>query len=105
MTQPAAVIVCLSAILPDSDKLEDFVGWLTDDDEDGLIQRNWRPTRLRFGEIEWQQDHGRLEFSIDQERPFVPRYITQTTLTSGRAQKAFSEEPEGALLSERLGGS
>ena len=85
-------IICLSAILPDSDKLEDFVGWLTDDDEDGLIQENWRPTRLRFGEIEWRQDHGRLEFFIDRERPFVPRYITQTIPTLGRRRKPFPND-------------
>ncbi len=91
-------IVCLSAILPDGDKLNDFVGWLTGDNEDGLIQRSWRPTRLRFGEIEWRQDHGRLEFSIDQERPFVPRYITQTIPTSGRRRKPFPSNQKELCL-------
>ena len=36
-------IVCLSAILPDGDKVEDFVGWLTNDSEDGLIQKGLAP--------------------------------------------------------------
>ena len=91
-------IICLSAILPDSDKLEDFVGWLTNDNGDGLIQNKWRPTQLRFGAIEWQRDHGRLEFSIDQERPFVPRYITQTIPTSGKRKKPFPKDQRELCL-------
>ena len=91
-------IVCLSAILPSSDELEDFVGWLTNDDADGLIQNKWRPTRLRFGAIEWRRDHGRLEFSIDQERPFVPRYITQSTPKSGGRRKPFPKDQRELCL-------
>lgn len=91
-------IVCLSAILPDSNKLDDFVVWLTGNDENGLIQKNWRPTQLRFGEIEWRRDHGRLEFSIDQERPFVPRYITQVIPTSGRRRQPFPNDQRELCL-------
>jgi len=47
-------IICLSAILPDGTELEDFVAWLTRDKPGGLLQKNWRPTRLRFGEVDWQ---------------------------------------------------
>ena len=84
-------IICLSAVLPESDKLDDFVGWLTGDNKNGLIQENWRPTRLRFGEIRWQQSYGRLEFTVDKERPFVPRYITETVppFASGKRRKSF----------------
>lgn len=83
-------IICLSAVLPESDKLDDFVGWLTGDSESGLIQENWRPTRLLFGEIRWQRNYGRLVFTVDkEERPFVPRYITETVPPSGRRKKPF----------------
>ena len=82
-------IVCLSAILPTGDKLDDFVGWLTDDDDEGLIQKDWRPTGLRFGEIEWRNDHGKLEFSVGEERPFVPRYISSFVPPVGRRRNPF----------------
>jgi Lhr-like helicase len=68
-------IVCLSAILPDGDQLEDFVGWLRRDKEGGAIQSVWRPTDLRFGEIVWQANTGRINFTIGEEQPFIPNYI------------------------------
>lgn len=44
-------IVCLSAILPDGDQMEDFSAWLRRDQPGGPIKNDWRPTRLRFGEV------------------------------------------------------
>jgi hypothetical protein len=46
-------IVCLSAILPDGDQLEDFSAWLRRDQPGGPIKHDWRATRLRFGEVTW----------------------------------------------------
>ncbi|MBV1907955.1 MAG: DEAD/DEAH box helicase [Kangiellaceae bacterium] len=71
-------IVCLSAILPDGDQLEDFVGWLRRDKEGEAIQSVWRPTDLRFGEIVWQENTGRINFTIGEEQPFIPNYIQPT---------------------------
>jgi len=71
-------IVCLSAILPDGDQLEDFVDWLRRDKEGGAIQSDWRPTDLRYGEIVWQGNSGRINFTIGEEQPFIPRYILPT---------------------------
>ncbi|WP_296222088.1 DEAD/DEAH box helicase [uncultured Sphingomonas sp.] len=81
-------IVCLSAILPDGDQLEDFTAWLTSDQDDGLIKLDWRPTRLRYGEIEWRGDHAKLEISVGAEKPFVPRFLTGV-LPKGRRTKLF----------------
>lgn len=78
--------------------MEDFVGWLTNDSEDGLIQKDWRPTRLRFGEIEWRRNHGRLEFSVDEERPFVPRYITEIVPPVGKRKKPFPRDQRELCL-------
>ena len=91
-------IVCLSAVLPESDKLDDFVGWLTGDNERGLIQEDWRPTRLRFGEIQWQRNQGRLEFSVDEERPFVPRYIVETAPRYGKRKEPFPRDQRELCL-------
>jgi superfamily II DNA/RNA helicase len=81
-------IVCLSAILPDGDQLQDFTAWLTGDQDNGLIKMDWRPTRLRYGEVEWRGDHARLEISVGAEKPFVPRFLT-ATLPKGRKTRFF----------------
>ncbi|MER8852192.1 DEAD/DEAH box helicase [Mesorhizobium australicum] len=69
-------IVCLSAILPDGDQLEDFSAWLRRDQAGGPIKNDWRPTRLRFGEVGWNSPNARLNLRVDDERPFVPRFFT-----------------------------
>ena len=55
--------------------LKDFVGWLRQDKEGEAILSDWRPTDLRFGEIVWQANAGRINFTIGEEQPFIPNYI------------------------------
>lgn len=69
-------IVCLSAILPDGDQLDDFAGWLRRDHPGGLIKHDWRPTRLRFGEVIWASPNARLNLRVGEERPWVQRFLT-----------------------------
>jgi len=69
-------IVCLSAILPEGDQLDDFAAWLRRDQPGGLVKNDWRPTRLRYGEVVWNGQHARLNLRVGQERPFVPRFLT-----------------------------
>jgi len=69
-------IVCLSAILPDGEQLEDFSAWLRRDKPGRPIKDDWRPTRLRFGEVIWRSPTARLNLRVGEERPFVPRFIT-----------------------------
>jgi len=69
-------IVCLSAILPDGDQLDDFAGWLRRDHPGGLIKHDWRPTRLRFGEVVWAPPNARLNLRVGEERPWVQRFLT-----------------------------
>lgn len=71
-------IVCLSAILPDGDQLEDFSAWLRRDQPGGPIKHDWRPTRLRFGEVIWNSPTARLNLRVGDERPFIPRFLTGT---------------------------
>ncbi len=68
-------IVCLSAILPDGDQLDDFAGWLRRDHPGGLIKHDWRPTRLRFGEVVWSSPSARLNLRVGDERPWVQRLL------------------------------
>ena len=68
-------IVCLSAILPDGDQMEDFAAWLRRDRPGTVVKKNWRPTRLRFGEVVWNSPFARLNLRIGEERPWVQRFI------------------------------
>ena len=68
-------IVCLSAILPDGDQMEDFAAWLRRDQPGGPIENDWRPTRLRFGEVVWNSPFARLNLRVGEERPWVQRFI------------------------------
>lgn len=91
-------IICLSAILPEGEKVEDFVNWLTDDHPDGLIVSDWRPTKLRYGEITWQGDHARLSVTVGNEEPFVPRFITEFVPPKGRRRTPFPKDQQELTL-------
>jgi hypothetical protein len=66
-------MVCLSAILPEADQLDDFSNWLRRDQPGGLVSDSWRPTRLRYGEVVWNGNVARLNLRVGDERPFVHR--------------------------------
>lgn len=68
-------IVCLSAVLPDGDQLEDFAAWLRRDQPGDVIKSDWRPTRLRFGEVVWASPTARLNLRVGDERPWVQRFL------------------------------
>jgi superfamily II DNA/RNA helicase len=85
-------IVCLSAILPDGDQLDDFAAWLRRDQPGELVKNNWRPTRLRYGEVVWNGQHARLNLRVGQERPFVPRFLTGFVPPVGKRRKLFPDD-------------
>jgi len=91
-------IVCLSAILPDGDQLEDFVSWLRRDKDGGAIQSTWRPTDLRFGEISWKANTGRINFTIGEERPFIPNYIHPFIPPVGKRTTPFPKNKKELTL-------
>jgi superfamily II DNA/RNA helicase len=81
-------IICLSAILPDGKQLEDFTAWLTGDQTSGLVKKEWRPTRLRYGEVEWKGDHARLNISVGAEQPWIEMFLTPS-LPKGRKTRHY----------------
>ena len=91
-------IVCLSAILPDGNQFEDFVNWLRRDSDGSPIQSTWRPTDLRFGEIIWQANTGRINFTIGQEKPFIPNYIRSIIPPIGRRTTPFPKNKKELTL-------
>ena len=72
-------VVCLSAVFPSGEELDDFVAWITDDDDQGLHREEWRPTQQRFGLVEWRGDHARLTMTVGEDQPFIPRFLEART--------------------------
>lgn len=91
-------VVCLSAILPEGDQLEDFAAWLTNDKADGLIKNAWRPTRLRFGEVDWKGQHAQLNITVGDEKPYILKFLTEKKPTKGRAKKMFPSDQRELCL-------
>lgn len=53
-------IVCLSALFPNPDSMQDLVSWIRQDEPGNPIHSLWRPTRQRFGIVEWTNNAARL---------------------------------------------
>jgi len=73
-------IVCLSAMFnPDDPYFKDFSDWLRGDTPGDSVNVQWRPTRQRLATLDWSERSGagRLAF-LDDEKPFVPRFIEQS---------------------------
>lgn len=70
-------IVCLSALFPTPEEMSDLVAWLRADEPGDPIHSDWRPTRQRFGVLKWGSDAARLDVKVEQETPFVQRFVEQ----------------------------
>lgn len=91
-------IVCLSAILPDGDQFEDFVEWIRQDEAGDAVMSKWRPTRVRFGEVLWQNDRARLNLRVGDEMPFVPRFFGQKAPTASQRRNLFPHNHQELVL-------
>ena len=70
-------IVCLSAILPEGKMLEDMTSWLRSDEPGQACRSEWRPTRQRFGTLEWRGSLARLKYDLDDDGPFLSRFLEE----------------------------
>lgn len=70
-------IVCLSAILPSGDELNDLTAWLRSDEPGGPVRSDWRPTRQRFGALTWRGKDARLRLDLDDDGPFLDKFVVQ----------------------------
>lgn len=90
-------LVCLSAVFSEGDPFDDFTTWLRSDSPGTPVRSTWRPTRQRPGRLIWHGKFGRLEFDVEQERPFVPRFIEPVSPT-GRRRKTFPDNDQEFLV-------
>lgn len=70
-------IICLSAILPEGEQLDDLTAWIRSDQPGKPILSDWRPTRQRFGMLRWQASSARLRLDLDPRGPFLDRFVVQ----------------------------
>ncbi len=70
-------IVCLSAILPEGQQLDDLAAWIRGDAPGDPIKSEWRPTRQRFGLLTWHGTYGRLTLGLENDGPYIPRFVTE----------------------------
>ncbi|WP_314100864.1 DEAD/DEAH box helicase [uncultured Frigoribacterium sp.] len=96
-------IICLSAILPEGDEVKNFVDWLTDDEPNGLISSDWRPTVLRYGEVVWRDNNARLTITVGGEDPYVPRFLIAKTVPSKQRKLPFPKDAQELTLATAWG--
>lgn len=92
-------LVCLSAMFPSPEEMEDLVAWIRQDEPGGPIFSDWRPTRQRFGVVTWTGNAARLEVKVADETPFVPRFVEQRPPTRGsRRRRSFPADKKELTL-------
>lgn len=68
-------IVCLSAILPSGDELDDLTAWIRSDEPGKPVRSDWRPTRQRFGALTWRGEDALLRLDLDDDGPFLDKFV------------------------------
>ncbi len=90
-------IVCLSAVLPDSEHLTDMTAWTRSDAEGEPVRSNWRPTDQHFGTLEWRGTAGRLNYDLKDNGPFVSEFIRELP-PRGRDHNSYPRELKDVVL-------
>ena len=87
-------IVCLSAILPDGEQLDDLTAWVRSDADGEPIKSGWRPTRQRFGTLAWGGQGARLTFDLDDDGPFIQNFVAEQPPIAPRRTPFPRDNPE-----------
>lgn len=92
-------IVCLSALFPTPTEMRDLVAWIRQDHPGDPVHSDWRPTRQRFGVLRWMSDAARLDVKVEDESPFVPRFIEAVAPPKdSRRRRAFPSDKNELTL-------
>ncbi len=81
-------IVCLSAILPSGDELDDLTAWIRSDEPGSPVRSDWRPTRQRFGALTWQGKNALLRLDLNANGPFLDKFVVQKP-ARGKEKKPY----------------
>lgn len=81
-------IVCLSAILPSGDELDDLTAWIRSDEPGEPVRSDWRPTRQRFGALTWRGKDALLRLDLDDGGPFLDKFVIEKP-ARGKEKKPY----------------
>ncbi|MFZ7072567.1 DEAD/DEAH box helicase [Pseudomonas aeruginosa] len=81
-------IVCLSAILPSGDELDDLTAWIRSDKPGDPVRSDWRPTRQRFGALTWRGKDALLRLDLDDDGPFLDKFVVEKAAL-GKEKKPY----------------
>lgn len=81
-------IVCLSAILPSGDELDDLTAWIRSDEPGEPVRSDWRPTRQRFGALTWRGKDALLRLDLDDDGPFLDKFVVEKAAL-GREKNSY----------------
>lgn len=81
-------IVCLSAILPSGDELNDLTAWIRSDEPGEPVRSDWRPTRQRFGVLTWRGKDALLRLDLDDNGPFLDKFVVEKP-ARGKEKKPY----------------
>jgi hypothetical protein len=90
-------IVCLSAILPSGDELDDLTAWIRADEPGDAVRSDWRPTRQRFGMLTWRDKDARLTLDLDEGGPFLDKFVVAKP-PLGRERKPYPRKASHLAL-------
>ncbi|MQR00668.1 DEAD/DEAH box helicase [Glaciimonas soli] len=90
-------LVCLSAILPEGDQLNDLTAWIRSDMAGHPIQSSWRPTRQRFGMLSWAGNSAKLSFNLEVDGPYIQHFIPSSR-PIGRRRVSFPRDNKELTL-------
>ena len=94
-------MVCLSAILPEGEQLDDLTHWIRSDAPGSAIQSRWRPTRQRFGTLAWSPTlrSAKLSFNLESDGPYIQHFIRQSPAIKPRKAPFPRDNKELTLAS------
>lgn len=90
-------IVCLSAILPSGEELDDLTAWIRTDAPGDAVRSDWRPTRQRFGTLAWRGQSALLRLDLTNNGPFLNRFVEQKP-PLGRERKPYPRKTSHLAL-------
>ncbi|RQZ67272.1 DEAD/DEAH box helicase [Burkholderia sp. Bp9004] len=90
-------IVCLSAILPSGDELDDLTAWVRSDEPGEPVRSDWRPTRQRFGALTWRGKDALLRLDLDDNGPFLDKFVVEKPAL-GREKKPYPRKNSHVTL-------
>lgn len=94
-------IVCLSAIFASGESFSEFTSWIRSDAPGDPVVSKWRPTRQRFGVIRWRDEGAFLQLRVEDEQPWVRKFVVPQPPIPPR-RKPFPKDEEELLIASAV---